>query len=331
MKSYFKNAAGLTLLEIMLAIGLMVIMAGLLLPVFFNLRSEKELSEGAREITAALRRAQAFSQNGTKGSKWGVYFEAPGTGQHFYQIRTYSPATTTEELFYLPPSLGFTGITSTEIIFKQNTGQTDSGLGYLVTLQLTTTGKDKKISVTKEGKIGINEAESAKIPASTTYYRYSASNCNPSTWCAITDYGGTNQEYMGELSFNLSSFAGNTVTAASICFWASTIQPPGTPSTKYVQKILSMTCAAAPSVTDVPSPTIGSLAISATGWQCIPITASEVTVGGNFYARIWGQDINAATSPYTCHYGPAQGVALCGGSNPSGAAGCHPYIDLTYY
>ena len=137
----------------MLALGLLAIITAMLFPVFINLRKQKELSENAREIVATLRRAQAFSQNGTKGSKWGVYFEAPGTGQHFYQMRTYSPATTTEELFYLPPSIGFTGITSTEIIFKQNTGQTDSGINHLLNVGLTTTEEKKQISVTKEGKI----------------------------------------------------------------------------------------------------------------------------------------------------------------------------------
>lgn len=171
-----------------------------------------------------------------------------------------------------------------------------------------------------------------KICASTVHYEPSYSlfaNCDsPGYWCARIDYGPDRWDYEGEMTFNLSTISSSTkITSAKICsyLWYGT-----KPVINYIEKIPSSTCDKAPSIARPPV-NIGSALISDTiGWHCIDVDSSQVQVGEKFAIRWWGNDLNGATSPYTCYYAQTTLLVNCGGSHPAGCSYCNPYLEISY-
>ena len=346
---------GLTLLELMLAIGMLMVIATMLFPIFGGFFRQSELENNTKQMLSVLRKAQQFSQSQEQNDEWIVELRNINDGDYFLLYPSSTPTQT--ETFYLPSSVGFTNdtvplysVTSTLYIkFKKFTGQ-----GYYATTTPPSFVNETKtfslalknnpsstqtIEVGKEGKIaksgggGVAPPVNEKRGAASTYYEYSSSSCNPSAWCAMIDYGASCVEYSGEITFDLINLAGKTVSAAKVCAYRSSAIGAGN-ATQYIEKLSSSVCNAAPSISAPPSPPAligsGSVPDSPAAWYCIDLTSSEVSVGSNFFIRWWGQDLNCTTSPYRCFTGPASGLASCGGSKPSGVSDCRPYLDITY-
>jgi len=128
---------GLTLLELMLSIGILAIMAGFLIPVFGNFRNATELNASSTDVVFLLRRAQSFSKSNINSIQWGVYFNQTNSS---YELRTYSPTQTVEQIF-LPKLLEFetfggSGNTTTEIIFQQRSGRRVVPTSTTITVRL---------------------------------------------------------------------------------------------------------------------------------------------------------------------------------------------------
>ena len=87
------------------------------------------------------------------------------------------------------------------------------------------------------------------IPADSVYYEYAAgSNCNPGQWCAGIDWRSGNQDFEGEMTFDISSLSGETLDAAEVCAYRVNWPTPQEVVTNYIEKIDSSTCNNAPSI-----------------------------------------------------------------------------------
>lgn len=77
------------MVELLIAIGIMAILALLVVPNLLNYRRAQDLDFDAKGIVAALRDAQqrAITQEDlAPGEQWGVHFEDSASGQDFYDV-----------------------------------------------------------------------------------------------------------------------------------------------------------------------------------------------------------------------------------------------------
>jgi len=93
------NSKGLSLVELLIAMSIIVIIGLLIVPNLLNYRRAQDLDFDAKAIVAALRDAQqrAITQEDlAPGEQWGVRFDNTISGQHFYAVfkGTVYPGTT---------------------------------------------------------------------------------------------------------------------------------------------------------------------------------------------------------------------------------------------
>lgn len=67
---------GFSLLEVLLAVAVLGILAGILIPVYQTFNVKNSLDVAANDTVAALRKAQIYSQAVQQDSAWGVYVQA---------------------------------------------------------------------------------------------------------------------------------------------------------------------------------------------------------------------------------------------------------------
>jgi parallel beta-helix repeat protein len=174
---------------------------------------------------------------------------------------------------------------------------------------------------------------STLINAYNVYYEIAAcSSTNPANWCAITNYGAGNANYSGEMNFSTSTILNKNITSASVCMYQyfGSLQ-----YTTYAENLTSITCAGNPLTSGLQQTTWFAQGWpSPLGWYCADVTDFVRNAvdrsATSFNVRIWGEDIASASAGYDCFRGPASAVANCGGANPSGAANCTPYLNVTY-
>lgn len=84
------NLKGLTLIELLIAVGIMTILALVTVPNLINYRRAQDLDFDAKGIVSALRDAQqrAITQENISAApeQWGVHFEDSASGQDFYEV-----------------------------------------------------------------------------------------------------------------------------------------------------------------------------------------------------------------------------------------------------
>ncbi len=92
---------GFTLLEILIAVAVMALAAGLGFMSLSGMRRTAALDEASRNIVAVLRDAQARAIAQSAGASWGVRFAAVAGGDDFYALwsgSSFSGATSTVSL-----------------------------------------------------------------------------------------------------------------------------------------------------------------------------------------------------------------------------------------
>jgi type II secretory pathway pseudopilin PulG len=122
IKKINKNS-GVTLLETILVIALVVGIAGMSAPLYQSFQVRNELDVTANTVVQSMRRAQALSQSGEQDSEWGVYMES-GSVILFKGTSYLTRDTGFDELFSVKDALVFTGLQ--EVVFDRLTGVTDS-------------------------------------------------------------------------------------------------------------------------------------------------------------------------------------------------------------
>ena len=134
MKQSNKNR-GFSLVELVLAVGIIVVIASFTLPNLFGRKSVTELNNTVNQMSVTLREAQsrAISQSG--GTEWGVRFEngnpSYGDQPYFAMFSTLNYSSSTRVIYNILPK-GIDYVTSTlavgsytDVVFSQITGRPD--------------------------------------------------------------------------------------------------------------------------------------------------------------------------------------------------------------
>lgn len=139
---------GFTLIELLIVIGLIIIFAGLTLPVGFNFYQESALRDQTRNVENALRKAQALAITGRSESSAGVKID-----KEQYVIFEGESATGPQtEVIPFPVALSVEG--ATEIVFQKSTGLPVFEQGEEVkSIILNFGGLSAEITVNHQGKI----------------------------------------------------------------------------------------------------------------------------------------------------------------------------------
>ncbi len=124
---------GFTLIEFMIAVGLLIIVMLITVPTLFGQRNKSQFDGTVKEITALLREAQSKSVSQALGTTWGVHLRYDPVNVSFFALFNGTTYTGTNSAGYnrLPPGVEY--ISSTlgvsnmkEILFSSLDGATAS-------------------------------------------------------------------------------------------------------------------------------------------------------------------------------------------------------------
>ena len=133
------SKSAFTFIELLIVIGIVVILASVTIPNFFNYRSRLQIELTAKKITVVLRNAQDNSISQEGGSPWGVYFENPVAGTDFFALfsgTAYNPANVASKIL-LDSNIQFinpAANSSTTIIFSAVTGLPLASANIIISL-----------------------------------------------------------------------------------------------------------------------------------------------------------------------------------------------------
>lgn len=165
--------AGFTLIEVLIAIGIMVLIAAVAIPNLRSFREDTVLSQAAQGVSSGLKKVQANAQSGVKcqtgtiSSSWSIYFIPQQ--KKFELICNYesegSETSVTEETSLIsdvnmtvacgedePPDTKIT-FTSISIGKSEIVTPCDNDSIFMVSLESQKTGQSKEINIDSNGII----------------------------------------------------------------------------------------------------------------------------------------------------------------------------------
>lgn len=89
---------GFTLMELIIIIGLTIILAALVTPLYNNIQSQAQLDDDLALLVQTLRQARTSSVSGEQGTSWGVYFTS--SSFTFFQGTDYSSRNQSYDISY---------------------------------------------------------------------------------------------------------------------------------------------------------------------------------------------------------------------------------------
>lgn len=142
--------AGVTLIEILIAIGIIALIGSLITASFSQFRSRKTLDATVESTLASFSRAHLDTISSLNDKQYGVHI---GVDKVVYYIGpTYSSSATTNILYTLNPSIEIVNITLTgggnEVLFDKLSGGTSQNGTFLVRVKNNTS---QKVAVTING------------------------------------------------------------------------------------------------------------------------------------------------------------------------------------
>lgn len=141
-----QSQSGLTLIEIIIAVGILTIVAGLGLIVDLNFYQRYSLDSERDAIVAILRKSRSLSMTNFNRQPYGVFIES----NRYTAFRGNSYANrqqTYDQIFNISPSVGLRGLQ--EIVFNQLSGDSNAS----GTIVLSSGAIDRTISINYEGQI----------------------------------------------------------------------------------------------------------------------------------------------------------------------------------
>lgn len=157
------NNFGVTLIELLVIIGILVVLTAMAIPTFLFFQKESDLNNSAEEIINVLRLAQNKTLASEEASQWGVYFTT-STSPHQYVLFKGADYdfrdTSFDQVHKLPKSieiyeLNFEDNATSSIVFERVTG-TSAAPTQSVSLRLKTdTSKTKTIDIESSGQVGL--------------------------------------------------------------------------------------------------------------------------------------------------------------------------------
>lgn len=142
------DAAGFTLLEIMLSIAAIAAIAAIGIPVSRSFQPRNDLDIAAVAAAQTLRRAQAAAQGMDGDASWGVYVYG-GTITLFQGARYAGRDADFDEIIAIPQSIAASG--AQEIVFVKFSGEPQGGAGAVTFTSLD--NESKTIAVNAKGTV----------------------------------------------------------------------------------------------------------------------------------------------------------------------------------
>ena len=118
-----KSNNAFTLVELLMAVGIIAIMTGIAIPNYLTKIREQELKNGAQQVLTDIRRTSVKAQTSIEGTGWFVKIIAPSTYE-VYKCITPTPTKVFSETL-TPVNLEF--VSSVDLFFQKNTGILVSG------------------------------------------------------------------------------------------------------------------------------------------------------------------------------------------------------------
>lgn len=142
------NQRGFTLLEVLLSVAIIVMLAGLSLPVFTSFNNRNDVDLATQSLTDALRRAQVYARGVKADDQWGVNVQT-GTITVFKGANFSARDTNYDEVTATPTTLVPSGIT--EVTFAKNSA-TPSTSGSIV-LNSSLVNQTKTVTINAKGTV----------------------------------------------------------------------------------------------------------------------------------------------------------------------------------
>jgi len=140
---------GLTLIELMIVVALIVMFSVLALPMGFNFFQESTLKDQARNIENSLRKAQALAITGRGDSNVGVKIEQNEC--IIFEGELYNNRRVASDID-VPFSVTISVSGADEIVFQKSTGLLAFPLGE-ASITVTLGNNSKEITINSQGKI----------------------------------------------------------------------------------------------------------------------------------------------------------------------------------
>lgn len=147
-KNVAKNSSGFTLLEILLVLSVMVILAGITIPIAWPFVMQNDLDVSAGITLQTLRRAQSLAMSMQEDSAWGVELE-PQTIILFKGPDFNSRDSAFDEVTALTRPVTYSGFT--EVSFAKFSGQPNFSGSIFLSNSLSQT---RSISLNNKGMAG---------------------------------------------------------------------------------------------------------------------------------------------------------------------------------
>jgi prepilin-type N-terminal cleavage/methylation domain-containing protein len=126
----FYAKQGVTLIELLIAIGVIAVITGITTLYLVGARGAKDLDNDAKRIVVTLRDAQQRSMTQEEGDSWGVRFTENASGKDFFELFRTNSATAFPRVI-LKDNIEFTDPASgsKDIVFERLSGKPTSGSG----------------------------------------------------------------------------------------------------------------------------------------------------------------------------------------------------------
>jgi len=142
-----KTGVGFTLIEVMLAVVLVGLLAGIGMPVYYSLQTRNDLDIAAAAVSQNLRRAQVLSQSVDGDRSWGVRID-PGNVIVFQGSSFASRDQSFDETFSIAENIVISG--PNEIVFSKLAGLPQSTGNIMLT---SSANESKTITINAKGTV----------------------------------------------------------------------------------------------------------------------------------------------------------------------------------
>jgi type II secretory pathway pseudopilin PulG len=162
---YIKSNKGITIVEILIVVSIMVILLAVILPSLLKFRREQALKNAVADVVSLLNKAKSDADSLTVSTDYSVHFE---TGKAVYYIGSvYNSSTSTNKEVTLDTSVvsipASGGISlnggGSEVTFTRLTGDSRgyvSGYGTIIIRLVSDATRQITITISKTGTVSIN-------------------------------------------------------------------------------------------------------------------------------------------------------------------------------
>lgn len=158
VKKLLGEKIGLTLMEILVVISIMMLMSVIVIPNYRRWQKQIDVDYEVEALEGAIREAQSRSMAVLNGENHGVYFDQTNNKYYIFQGTVFDPGAEANIEYTLAKDVEFVSVnfavTGDTVVFNQLSGSTDNS-GSMVVRSASITDIQRTITITKEGKVEI--------------------------------------------------------------------------------------------------------------------------------------------------------------------------------